>query len=32
MWHVFQAAGEAFPEADAAVQRAGAFLAARLGD
>src|SRR4051794_9433995 len=30
MWHVFQSAGDAFPEAGAAVQRAGAFLRARL--
>jgi acetyl esterase/lipase len=30
MWHVWQAAGGEFPEADEAVDRAGAFLAARL--
>ncbi|HSD78469.1 MAG TPA: alpha/beta hydrolase fold domain-containing protein, partial [Solirubrobacteraceae bacterium] len=31
MWHVWQAAGGACPEADAAIARAGAFLAEHLG-
>jgi acetyl esterase/lipase len=30
MWHVWQAAGDAFPEAGEAIARAGAFLAEQL--